>query len=52
MGKENNLVAGQHVVFDNLFTSIPLPETLADKGLAATGTLREDRLKGAPSWKT
>ncbi|KAK3881154.1 hypothetical protein Pcinc_014380 [Petrolisthes cinctipes] len=46
--KRINLEAGQHVVFDNLFTSVPLLEKLGDQGIGATGTLREDRLSGAP----
>ncbi|KAK4292663.1 hypothetical protein Pmani_034580 [Petrolisthes manimaculis] len=48
MVKKINLEAGQHVVFDNLFTSVPLLEKLGDQGIGATGTLREDRLSGAP----
>ncbi|XP_068245384.1 piggyBac transposable element-derived protein 3-like [Palaemon carinicauda] len=35
-------------VFDNLFTSLPLLENLANRGIAGTGTLREDRLHGTP----
>ena len=37
-----------HVVFDNLFTSPRLLRLLADKGMAATGTLRPNRVEGAP----
>ena len=43
-----NLQAGQHIVFDNLFTSLALLENLAEQGIGGTGTLREDRLHGAP----
>ncbi len=42
------LEAGQHVVFDNLFTPLPLLETLSAQGVGATGRLREDRLCEAP----
>ncbi|XP_068240322.1 piggyBac transposable element-derived protein 3-like [Palaemon carinicauda] len=48
MSNKNNLQAGQHAVFDNLFTSLPLLENLANRGIGGTGTLREDRLHGAP----
>ena len=37
-----------HIVFDNLFTSPRLLRLLADKGMAATGTLRPNRAEGAP----
>jgi len=48
MVNQIGLEAGQHVVFDNLFTSLPLLETLSAQGVGATGTLREDRLYEAP----
>ena len=37
-----------HVIFDNLFTSPRLLRFLADKEIAATGTLRPNRTEGAP----
>ena len=37
-----------HIVFDNLFTSPRLLRSLADMGMAATGTLRPNRAEGAP----
>ena len=37
-----------HLVFDNFFTSIPLLANLAKRGIAATGTLRENRDLKAP----
>ncbi|XP_065650420.1 piggyBac transposable element-derived protein 3-like [Hydra vulgaris] len=37
-----------HIVFDNLFTSPRLLCLLADRGMAATGTLRSNRTEGAP----
>lgn len=43
-----NLEPGQHVIVDNLFTSLPLLENLTKRGIGVTGTLREDRLHGAP----
>ncbi|KAK3889533.1 hypothetical protein Pcinc_006505 [Petrolisthes cinctipes] len=46
--KQINLHTGQHVVFDNLFTSVPLLKNLGDQGIGATGTMRVDRLSGAP----
>ncbi|GBM23837.1 PiggyBac transposable element-derived protein 3, partial [Araneus ventricosus] len=39
---------GNHVVMDNLFTSIPLLNELSKKGFAGTGTIRENRLENAP----
>ena len=39
---------GTHVVMDNLFTSIPLLKELSKRGIAAPGTLRENRQKNAP----
>ena len=48
MVNQVGLEKGQHVVFDNLFTSLPLLEKLSAEGVGATGTLREDRLCGAP----
>ena len=48
MIEKTNLTAGQHVVFDNFFGSIALLEELASRKIAATCTLREDRLSGAP----
>lgn len=43
-----NLQAGQHAVFDNLFTSLTLLENLANRGIGEMGTLREDCHHGAP----
>ena len=37
-----------HIVFDNLFTSMSLLSYLHEHGYAATGTLRSNRLCGAP----
>ncbi|GBM79434.1 hypothetical protein AVEN_213290-1 [Araneus ventricosus] len=39
---------GNHVVIYNLFTSIPLLNELSKKGIAGTGTIRENRLESAP----
>ncbi|GBN23920.1 PiggyBac transposable element-derived protein 2 [Araneus ventricosus] len=39
---------GNHVVMDKLFTSIPLLNELSKKGIAGTGTIRENRLENAP----
>ncbi|GBL63683.1 PiggyBac transposable element-derived protein 3 [Araneus ventricosus] len=39
---------GNHVVMDNLFTSIPLLNELSRKGIAGTGTIRENWLENAP----
>ncbi|GBM20959.1 PiggyBac transposable element-derived protein 3 [Araneus ventricosus] len=39
---------GNHVVMDNLFTSIPLLNELSKKGIDGTGTIRENRLENAP----
>lgn len=38
------LKAGTEVYFDNLFTSFPLLEMLSAKGIAGTGTVRQNRL--------
>lgn len=46
MVKHINLGARQHTMFDNLFTSLVLLEPLAGQGTGATGTLREDSLRG------
>ena len=43
-----NMQPGQHAVFDNFLGSVALLEELASKKIAATCTLREDRLSGAP----
>ena len=43
-----NMQPGQHAVFDNFFGSVALLEELASKKIAATCTLQEDRLSGAP----
>lgn len=37
-----------HLFFDNFFSSIHLVEKLTEWNLNATGTIRENRLKGAP----
>lgn len=39
---------GNHIVMDNLFTTIPLLNELSKKGIAGTGTIRENRLEKAP----
>ena len=36
------------VYFDNFFTSLPLLEDLQTQGIRATGTVRTNRLLGAP----
>ena len=43
-----NMQPVQHAVFDNFFGSVALLEELASKKIAATCTLREDRLSKAP----
>ena len=43
-----NMQPGQHAVFDNFFGSVALLEEFASKKIAATRTLREDSLSGAP----
>ncbi|GBN52809.1 hypothetical protein AVEN_80919-1 [Araneus ventricosus] len=47
LGLMNKVYAreGNRVVMDNLFTSIPLLNELSKKGIAGTGTIRENRLK-------
>ena len=35
-------------MFNNIFKSLPLLENLGNRGIRGTGTLREDRLHGAP----
>ncbi|CAB4062245.1 unnamed protein product [Lepeophtheirus salmonis] len=42
------LKSGQHVVSDNLFTTISILKELTKKGIVATVTLREDRQQKAP----
>ena len=43
---------GRAVYFDNLFTSFKLLRVLANKGIAASGTLRANRTNGAPLYNT
>ena len=40
--------AGSTVIFDNLFTSLPLLDELTDLGIGALGTLRQNHFHGAP----
>ncbi|XP_067635184.1 piggyBac transposable element-derived protein 3-like [Eurosta solidaginis] len=37
-----------HLFFDNFFSSIPLFHELGERGLKATGTIREDRTQNCP----
>ncbi len=45
MAEQLHLQKGHHVVFDNFFGSVALMEALSSNGIAATSTLREDRLR-------
>ena len=42
---------GDHLFFDNLFTSVPLLEKLSEKGIGGTGTMRQNRLGPIPIQK-
>ena len=48
MVSKMELSVGQHVIYDNYFGTIPLLKELAQKDIACTTTLHEDRLGGAP----
>ena len=43
-----HLPAGSEVFFDNLFTTFPLLDKLSEKGIAGTGTVRQNRLHKVP----
>ena len=47
-----SLGEGQHMIFDNFFGTVTLLKELAKKNVAATCTLREDRLCKAPGAET
>lgn len=51
MCEQLKLGNGQHVTFDNYFGTVPLLKELSKKNIAATCTLREDRLSKAPLQK-
>ena len=38
-----NVSPGDHIFFDNLFTSIPLMIELSQKGIGGCGTMRQNR---------
>lgn len=44
MVQRADLRPGSELYFDNLFTSFPLLEKLSEKGIAGTGTVRQNRL--------
>ena len=43
-----HLPVGSEVFFDNLFTTFPLLDKLSEKGIAGTGTVRQNRLHKVP----
>ena len=43
-----HLPAGSEVFFDNLFTTFPLLDKLSERGIAGTGTVRQNRLHKVP----
>ena len=46
-----DLSKGSTVPMDNFFTTLPLLNKLTDMGLYGVGTIRENRLQGAPKKK-
>ena len=46
--EKSKIEAGSAVIFDNLFTSLPLLDRLTDLQVGGLGTLRQNRFQGAP----
>ena len=44
----SQVVSNYHIIMDNFFTSPNLPRILKAKGIAATGTVRINRVENAP----
>jgi hypothetical protein len=45
LSTQAKIVPGSEVYFDNLFTSFPLLDKMSEKGIAGTGTVRQNRLQ-------
>jgi Transposase IS4 len=50
--EEAKLAVGSAVFFDNLFTTFTLLDKLSNKGIAGTGTVRQNRLQSPYQVKT
>ena len=48
MTEKCDLTKGSPVAMDNVFSTLPLLDKLTDMGLYGVGTIRENRLQGAP----
>ena len=48
---KGNIDSDSNVTFDNLFTSLPLLDSLTEKGIGGLGTIRQNRLQNGKKGK-